>query len=276
MKLSEQDAQLYYRLMWRLQYYVNEQHHILDEEIDSPEEYGLLSPEDRIQVRDVLWEEPALIDRYVRANPDGLEREELTLVQSWKRMVKGPFYIYRLLKKHAIFLDTEGNVYGVVGLGDDLDVIVKRMISGLGLPAMVDTVLLPFKGQIIYDGLIRSYGLSFGGGVRSSFHEQYMTAKQNGRIITSLEEGVPKVEPRKPPAPDPTLLATLDELVKTTEKLRGGPPAQSAALTLLRASAGLAQAVVGDPADTEALWAKGRQVRTALTRLHRTLDRAER
>jgi hypothetical protein len=275
MKLSEQDAELYYRLMWRLQYYVNEQRHILDEEIDSPEDYGMLSPEDRIQVRDVLWEEPALIDRYVRANPDGLEREELNLVQSWKRVVKGPFYIYRLLKKHAIFLDTEGNVYGVVGLIDDLDVIVKRMISGLGLPAMVDTVLLPFKGRIIYDGLLRGYGISFGRGIRSSFHEQYMTAKQNGRIITSLEEGVPKVEPGKPPAPDPALLATLGELVQTTEKLRGGPPVQSAALTLLRASAGLAQSAASAPDDTEALWAKERQVRTALTRLQRALDRAE-
>jgi hypothetical protein len=275
MKLSDQDAELYYRLMWRLQYYVNEQRHILDEEIDSPEDYGMLSPEDRIQVRDVLWEEPALIDRYVRANPDGLEREELNLVQSWKRVVKGPFYIYRLLKKHAIFLDTEGNVYGVVGLIDDLDVIVKRMISGLGLPAMVDTVLLPFKGRIIYDGLLRGYGISFGRGIRSSFHEQYMTAKQNGRIITSLEEGVPKVEPGKPPAPDPALLATLGELVQTTEKLRGGPPVQSAALTLLRASAGLAQSAASAPDDTEALWAKERQVRTALTRLQRALDRAE-
>jgi hypothetical protein len=275
MKLSEQDAELYYRLMWRLQYYVNEQRHILDEEIDSPEDYGMLSPEDRIQVRDVLWEEPALIDRYVRANPDGLEREELNLVQSWKRVVKGPFYIYRLLKKHAIFLDTEGNVYGVVGLIDDLDVIVKRMISGLGLPAMVDTVLLPFKGRIIYDGLLRGYGISFGRGIRSSFHEQYMTAKQNGRIITSLEEGVPKIEPGKPPAPDPALLATLGELVQTTEKLRGGPPVQSAALTLLRASAGLAQSAASAPDDTEALWAKERQVRTALTRLQRALDRAE-
>jgi hypothetical protein len=276
MKLSDQDAQLYYQLMWRLQYYVNEQRHILDEEVDSPEDYGLLPPEDRIQVRDVLWEEPALIDRYVRANPDGLERDELDIVQSWKHAVKGTFYIYRLLKKHAIFLDTEGNVYGVLGLMDDLDVLLEMMSPGLGLPAMVDTVLLPFKGRIIYDGLLRGYSIAFGGGVRSSFHEQYMTAKQNGRIITSLEEGVTKVEPSKPPAPDPPLLATLDELVQTTEKLRGGPPVQSAALMLLRASAGLAQSVVSAPDDTEALWAKERQVRTALTRLQRALDRAER
>ena len=57
------------------------------------------------------------------------------------------------------------------------------------LPVYIKTVLLPFKDKIIYDGLMQTYNIHFGGGIKRSLKETYMKAKQNGKIITSLGEG---------------------------------------------------------------------------------------
>ena len=88
----------------------------------------------------------------------------------------------RHLKKHTIFLTsgTSGVAYGVMSLGDDL----KDMFPSV--PSMVETVLLPFKGQIIYDGYIMAYGISFGGGIRGGLNDAYQEAKARFGVVTKL------------------------------------------------------------------------------------------
>jgi hypothetical protein len=70
----------------------------------------------------------------------------------------------------------------VLGLIDGLE----EVVPAYDLPRMVDAVLLPFKGWIIYDGLLQGYNISFGGGIRSDLNHTYMTAKQKDRIITTM------------------------------------------------------------------------------------------
>jgi hypothetical protein len=270
MRLSTEDARLYFRLMWGLQFYVNQQREVLPD-VDSIEDYAHLLPEERIQVRDVLWENPELIDAYAAANPDGLPPAELDIVRGWKRFIAGTFQIFRYLKKHTIFIGEDAQVYGVLALRDSLE----EMFYGRPLPIMVRAVLLPFQGKIVYDGLLSSYNIRFGGGIRSSLNEEYMAAKQNGRIIITLEPE------RAPPArrermPDRDWRPAVDDVVKATDRLKGGPAVQSSAFTLLRASAKLAQTAVHSPDDLDELWALERRVRTALTRLQTALSRAER
>ncbi|MFQ5595636.1 MAG: hypothetical protein ACE5HA_15935, partial [Anaerolineae bacterium] len=109
MKLPKKDADLFFKLMWGLQLHVNQRLQILAD-VDSVEEYAQLSSADKIEVRDALWENPSLIDDYVRENPDGLSTDEREIVQKWERFVSGQFQIYRLLKKHAIFIGGAGKV----------------------------------------------------------------------------------------------------------------------------------------------------------------------
>jgi len=270
MKVSKEDADLFFTLMWRLQLYVNQQRQVLPS-VTTLQDYVKLSAEDKVKVRDALWEHPGLIDAYVRDNPDGLLAEELDVVQKWKRYVAGTFQIHRLLKKHAILVGGKGQVYGVLGLRDSLEDI----LGGQPLPVMVQTVLLPFRGQIVYDGMLSTYSVTFGRGIRSSLHEEYMKAKQNDRIITTLEPelGGPERGIRRKPGKD--WQPVLDSLVQTTERMRGGPAIQSSTLALLRASARLARAAARSPDDLDELWHHEQQVRKALTRLQRILHRAE-
>lgn len=103
MKLSTVDTDLFFKLMWSLQFYVNRQRRILPD-VDSVEAYVDLPGSEKYEVRNALWENPKLIDAYVAKNPDGLPAEELEIVGKWKRFVSGTFYIFRFLKKHTIFI----------------------------------------------------------------------------------------------------------------------------------------------------------------------------
>jgi hypothetical protein len=258
-------------MMWGLQLYVNRQKKILPG-VDSIEVYAELPTEDKIEVRDALWENPGLIEAYVAENPDGLTAKELAIVHKWDRFVSGTCQIFRHLKKYSIFILDDDRVFGVLGLHDSL----KEALYGRKLPVMVKAVLLPFKGVIVYDGILQSYNIYFGRGIRSGLNEAYMAAKQNDRIITTLEPELakPARQRRKKPAQD--WRPVVDELVQTAAKMKGGPAVQSAAFSLLRASAQLTQAAVHHPDDLDELWDVERKVRRALTRLQTVLNRAER
>jgi hypothetical protein len=272
MQISQKDADLFFKLMWGLQFYVNQQRQILPD-VESVEEYAILPMAEKIEVRDALWETSNLIDVYVEKNPDGLSVEELGIVRKWKRFVAGTFQMFRFLKKHTIFIGEKSQVYGVLGLYDSLEDI----FYGRRPPIMVQAVLLPFKGKIVYDGVLKGYNVLFGGGIRSSLKEEYMTAKQNKRIITTLEPeaaGPAQKERKRKPGKD--WGPTVEEIVQVSERMRGGPAIQSAAFGLFRASARLTQAAIQQPEDLDELWHLEQQARRALSRLQTVLDRAER
>ncbi len=261
MKLCQKDAELFFELMWGLQFFVNQRQKVLPH-VQSVEEFLGLPIEEKAQVRDILWENPGLIDAYVQEDPDKRSAEQLDIVQKWSRFVQGSFQIFRLLKKHAIFIGQE-KVYGVLALHNACD----AMYPGRPLPIMVEAVLLPFKGQIIYDGLLQGYNVFFGGGIRGSLKDQYMTAKQNGRIITTLEPETAPAPARKSRTGGKDWIKKVDAVIDATKPLKGGPAIQSAAFALLRASAGMAQLAVYTPDELEELWKQERQVRRALARL---------
>jgi len=88
------------------------------------------------------------------------------------------------LTKYTIFLADEGSSYkafGVLGLDDPL-----TEIFGPGLPKPIETVLLPFKGKIVYDGLAVGYNIGFASGAKKMLNEEYKQAKEKFGIITSL------------------------------------------------------------------------------------------
>ena len=270
MILSTDDAAQFFRLMWGLQFYVNRQLKILSGVADV-EAYARWPIKEKIAVRDALWKNPSLIDSYIQANPDSLSPEELEIVGKWRAFVADTFYVMRYLKRFTIFLGGS-KVYAVLGLFDRFD----DMFAGRPLPIMLETVLLPFKGSIVYDGSCRIQSIVFGGGIRSSFEETYRTAKQEGQIITSLEPGAAAAKPiQQHRELDEKTRAAVTQIGEMSERLRGSTPVQSTALGLLRASAKAAQAAVNNPDDLAELKRAERQVRTAAKQLQNLLERAE-
>lgn len=75
----------------------------------------------------------------------------MQIVRGWKRFVAGEFYVFRFLKRFAVFIlaSKSARVCGVLGLYDRLEDVAGDFL----LPVLVQAVLLPLKGRIIYDGV---------------------------------------------------------------------------------------------------------------------------
>ena len=190
MRLSKEDVKLFYKLYNPLLVYVNKKFKII-EGIDSPEDLKKFSIKKIYKVRDRLYKHPELINSFVAENPLNFSTNELKIISSWEELVKGKFLIFRYLKNYTVFLDTDESpkAYGVLALNTAFEEMV-----GSCLPAMVEAVLLPFNGKIVYDGILFPYSMTFGGGIRRSFNDAYQEAKSRFGIITSLPFSTEKVE----------------------------------------------------------------------------------
>ena len=169
--------------------------------------YRSLPGEQRQEVVKALLGRMDLIDAFVAANPARLSEQELQIVTSWRHLVAGRFIALRQLKKYMVLLACDGKTtaYGATALVDPMERVFRKP-----LPVMVETVLLPFRGKIIYHGIVSAFNVTFGPGSRRGFEEAFRTAKASGGMVTSLPREVsaskPGVEtrdpqPRKTPQP---------------------------------------------------------------------------
>lgn len=70
----------------------------------------------------------------------------------------------------AIALNEQGEdrLYGIKGISNSIANALRR-----DLPVQIETVLLPFKGKIIYDSFMSSMPIGFAEGARAAFNEMY-------------------------------------------------------------------------------------------------------
>ncbi len=214
MLLSPQDVELFFKLHRALMFFMNQRLKVIPDAVASPDEFSVLSPEVRLKVRDAFLGHTDVIESFVDENPAHLTSDELDIVRSWQHLVHGKFYVFRQLQKYMVFLSTDQQpiAYGVLALSQPLEELV-----GPGLPVLTQTVLLPFKGMIVYDGLLSSYRISFGPGIRRSLNESFKEAKARQGIVTSLpmsKEPRSAQAPKPRPVPKPPSKEEKDEAVK--------------------------------------------------------------
>jgi len=129
-----------------------------------------------------LKEKEELLDEYIG---DGTEipEEQLLILDGFRNSIIGRLVLLKCLSKHAIFKSIEdGKFYAVKALSDSFDELIPDY------PAVFELSILPFKGQIIYDGFIKGGNVKIGTNMKKSLHQEYMQAKKNNEIITSLDE----------------------------------------------------------------------------------------
>jgi hypothetical protein len=183
MHLDLDDFRLISGLYPGLLCFVNRRLGITTTRFIKPRQFGGLPTDERIKVGGALLEHMDLIDAFVAENPFGFTDVELEIVRSWKDLVAGEFYVYRSLKNYTVFLTSDEPVvaYGVLALMDRFDDLIRP-----GLPHLCKAVLLPFKGRIVYDGLLAGYNVTFGGGIKRRLNESYTEAKGRFGIVTEL------------------------------------------------------------------------------------------
>jgi hypothetical protein len=262
MKLSEQDTKLFYQLMWALQFYVNQKLKIHD--IKCIDDYADSATDQKVKVRESLYENIELIDSFIQENPQNFSTENLAIISEWKKFIRGSFFIERLLNKYAVFMQ-EDKVYGVLGLSQSFD----ELTYNANLPLYIDTVLLPFKGKIIYDGLLGLQNIYFGGGIKRDLKETYIRARQNNRIIDSLEKPRLENQNKLEPKSLKNWQRELEDLACKAKNLKASiehPAIYSPAFSLVKASIEYAQLAVSDANDQEDLHKALQKVRRALNK----------
>jgi len=211
MLLPPHELELFFKLHRALLFFVTQRLSVIPDKLASPEEFAALSPEVRLKVRDALNANLPLIESFVDENPAHCSDDELDIVRSWRHLVHGKFYVFRELKKYMVFLSTDERpvAYGILALSQPFEELI-----GPRLPVLTQTVLLPFKNGIVYDGLMSSYNISFGPGVRRNLDEDFKTAKARHGIVTSLPMSatpMPAPAPKAKPAPKPPPREEKDE-----------------------------------------------------------------
>jgi hypothetical protein len=186
MMLTPRGVQRFYTIWFPLLHFVSRRTGLVRH---FPSTYGedSVSPDDAATLRDKLWADDPLREAFIAENPAGLSADDLAIVKGWDGRVSGTFYVFRQLKKHAIFIPERGEplAYGVLGLASPIEDVIP-----MPPPCMVDATLLPFEGKIIYDSLLVGYNISFGSGIRGSLNETYKAAQERGTLITSLSTSV--------------------------------------------------------------------------------------
>jgi len=258
--------------MWALQFYVNKKLKIYPK-LKSINDYNKSGIETKVEVRNAHYEKIAIIDSFIQENPQGFSEQNLTIISHWQNYIRGDFIIERLLKKYTVFIQDD-KVYGVQGLSQGFDEITFDH----SLPIYVNTVLLPFKSKIIYDGLLGFNNIFFGGGIKRNLKETYMRAKQNNRIIERLEKSSEGYQNKIKANSLKNWKPELDELAGQVKKLRGSiehPAIYSPAFSLVKASVEFAQIAVSDAKDQDSLHKALQKVRRAYNKTNTVLYRED-
>ena len=100
------------------------------------------------KVREVLWEKPELIDEYISETE--LPQEKIDILKLWRtNHKKGMFLILEYQPEYAVAIapneQGEDRLYGIKGISNSIANALRR-----GLPVQIETVLLPFKGCLLY------------------------------------------------------------------------------------------------------------------------------
>ena len=267
MLLPPEDARLFFKLMPALQVFGNQRLNLV-KNLKDTEQYKKISNEQRLKLRDAVYAKPEIIAAFVKENPFDFPQDELEIVAGWKNFIAGDFFIERILKKYTIFILNE-KVYGVLGLFEPVD----HVLGGRPLPVYVKAVLLPFKGRIIYDGLLQSYSVYFGGGISRNAADQYRAAKMKGMIIESLDPDWKPIIAK--PRLEKDWRPVLDELSEKASKLKAGgddPAIHAPAFKLLQASLNFARTAVENPDDLDELDKALHKVGLAIKKIDKTLD----
>jgi len=273
--LSAEDTALFYRLQRCLLAYANRQLGTVPG-AGRAEDVGKLPRHELAVLRDALYADARLLDRYVGENPDGLATQDLAIIASWGQRVAGRFYVVRHLKGYSVFMSEKPtHLYGVLGLTDPIETV----LGGAPLPVLVQATLLPFRGCIVYDGMMGVYQISFGRGIRRSMDETFRRLKGREGIFEGLvgPGGRPQSSSSRarktPPKPAPDWRPAIDGIVAEAQKMRRtDTKLQGAALGLLRAAATLAQATMRQTEAALEAARRMRSVRSALSRLENALQ----
>ena len=180
--LTKEEVLLFHKLMNSLLFFTNQKVGLIN--ANTIKEFLNRDLTETMPLREKIFSDKYnIIDDYFKENPDNFNQEELRIIVSWKKYKAGDFFVVKHLKDYSLFYNSKTQkVYGVKGIFDSFE----EKFNGYA-PVAVKIILIPFKSDLIYEGIFFPYNISFGGNMRSSLKQEYEESIQKFGIITSLD-----------------------------------------------------------------------------------------
>ncbi|MEC4050061.1 hypothetical protein OX284_011520 [Flavobacterium sp. SUN046] len=181
MKLSQKNYYEYLNTHLNLLYFVGYYTDILDEKTEF-EDFLKMSFKEKAICREAFLEDKdQLLDVYIN-NSFEIPEEQLSILEGFRKSINGKFVLLKCFSGNAIFKSIDnGYFYAVNSLSDPFEELIPEY------PTILELNILPFKGQIIYDGFIKGGNIKTGTNIKKSLLEEYKQAKKNKEIITTLD-----------------------------------------------------------------------------------------
>jgi hypothetical protein len=189
-RLSSEDYLLYLKLNQSLLAFAAQKLNSKSN-VKTREDFLKLTLEEKFNIRNSLMRKVCLIDEFAKSNPCNFTAPELEIIRSWNNKLSGTFFAVKYTHEGAIFLEEAGKnpkAYQVLALGTPFSEVIS-----IPPPVRVEVVLLPFKGRIIYDGLIKTDNILFGSGIARSIRAFCDRAIMEHGLVKSLPFTKPTV-----------------------------------------------------------------------------------
>jgi hypothetical protein len=105
----------------------------------------------RKTIRNRWLQEPTFLETFITKHSKELSNNDKILIRSWNNYVTSCFLIVRYDQEYAVFLSLyDQKLYAVHALTDSFETMIQQTITDV----MIETVLLPYHNQIMWDGLV--------------------------------------------------------------------------------------------------------------------------
>ncbi|MBP3867367.1 MAG: hypothetical protein J6D25_06105 [Eggerthellaceae bacterium] len=122
-----------------------------------------------------LWDDPSLIDGFIRAFGQDYPDNDLDVMRSWKETLSGPMFCMETYGDKALFM-CDGYVFEAVSYGRQWDDMIPYT------PDLVITSLLPFEGEIALGGFTTKHFSPLNGPGLMRINAEYREALDRGII----------------------------------------------------------------------------------------------
>ncbi len=165
--LSKSDAKLFYKIYFGLLEFTNQKYNINDH-IKIYRRNGI----DPMEIKDIVdkyWENKDVItSEFCLSNPYKFNGEELNIANEFQKGIRGLFIIARYELEYTAFMKQD-RIYMVKGINDNIDNIIPYD----ELPHVAITSIIPFKGNLVYDGMLLGMAVKMGSNFDEMVEKEY-------------------------------------------------------------------------------------------------------
>ena len=165
--VSKKDAKLFYKIYFGLLEFTNKKYKI-NNHVKIYNHHGI----NPIEIKDIVdkyWEnKEAITLEFCRINPYRFNQEELNITSEFQKGIRNMFIIARYELEYTAFMEKD-KIYMVKGLNDNIDHIIPYD----ELPHVVITSVIPFKGNLVYDGMLLGMPIKMGYDVDEMVDKEY-------------------------------------------------------------------------------------------------------